>query len=312
MNLIWLEDFLALARTGHFSRAAQDRHSSQPAFSRRIRALEDWLGVALFDRASHPVQLTEAGRWLVDVAQDMLARAARLPIDARQIARADAHTLRLAATHALSSTFVPAWLQDRGHADLGEAPVQLMSDVLTGCETMMREARVQFVICHAHPQSRTVLDDGLFESVQVGSDTLLPVSQACADATPRHALSCSNPGTMVPLLAYASGSGLGRIVDSVQGHRLATLPHRIIFTAHLASVLTSMVLDGRGIAWLPQSLVQNDLDQNRLARAGGAEWDIALAIRLYRDPRSKDSAAQTFWRRISPLDPLAPGRVATE
>jgi DNA-binding transcriptional LysR family regulator len=50
MNLIWLEDFLALAATGNFSRAAEDRHSSQPAFSRRIRALEEWVGVDLFDR----------------------------------------------------------------------------------------------------------------------------------------------------------------------------------------------------------------------------------------------------------------------
>ena len=38
MNLIWLDDFLALAATGNFSRAADERHSSQPAFSRRIRA----------------------------------------------------------------------------------------------------------------------------------------------------------------------------------------------------------------------------------------------------------------------------------
>ena len=63
MNLIWLEDFLALAATGNFSRAAEDRHSSQPAFSRRIRALEEWLGAELFDRSTQPAQLTEVGEW---------------------------------------------------------------------------------------------------------------------------------------------------------------------------------------------------------------------------------------------------------
>ena len=42
MELAWLEDFLALARERNFSRAAEVRHISQPAFSRRVRMLEDW------------------------------------------------------------------------------------------------------------------------------------------------------------------------------------------------------------------------------------------------------------------------------
>ena len=50
MNLSWLEDFLVLSASGNFSRAADERHMTQPAFSRRIRALEEWLGADLFDR----------------------------------------------------------------------------------------------------------------------------------------------------------------------------------------------------------------------------------------------------------------------
>ena len=44
MELKWLEDFASIVETRSFSRSAQLRHVSQPAFSRRIRALEDWLG----------------------------------------------------------------------------------------------------------------------------------------------------------------------------------------------------------------------------------------------------------------------------
>ena len=61
MNLTWLDDFLALASTGNFSRAAEERHMTQPAFSRRIRALEEWLGVVLFDRSSQPAVLRRSG-----------------------------------------------------------------------------------------------------------------------------------------------------------------------------------------------------------------------------------------------------------
>ena len=63
MNLSWVEDFMALAATGNFSRAAEERHMTQPAFSRRIRALEEWLGAELFDRSSQPARLTEVGEW---------------------------------------------------------------------------------------------------------------------------------------------------------------------------------------------------------------------------------------------------------
>ena len=83
MNLIWLEDFLALAATGNFSRAAEERHRSQPAFSRRIRALEEWLGADLFDRSTQPARLTEAGEWFRGVAQELMARVARVPGEAR-------------------------------------------------------------------------------------------------------------------------------------------------------------------------------------------------------------------------------------
>ena len=44
METKWLEDFLSLARTMNFSRSADERFVTQPAFSRRIKALEVWAG----------------------------------------------------------------------------------------------------------------------------------------------------------------------------------------------------------------------------------------------------------------------------
>ena len=111
MNLSWLDDFLTLAETQNFSRAADERHMTQPAFSRRIRALEQWLGVPLFDRSAQPVRLTPAGEWFRDNAHDLLKRVARLPEQAREVAASHEGALRFCATHALSLTFLPAWLR---------------------------------------------------------------------------------------------------------------------------------------------------------------------------------------------------------
>ena len=57
MRLEWLDDILAVAETGSFQAAAERRHVTQPAFSRRLRAIEESLGVQLFDRTRKPARL---------------------------------------------------------------------------------------------------------------------------------------------------------------------------------------------------------------------------------------------------------------
>src|SRR5271156_1881959 len=98
MEASWLEDFLELARAGNFSRAAELRHLTQPAFSRRIRALEDWAGVSLFDRSAQPITLTEAGRRFHPLADTLLHDISHAREEARRAGAAGAATLRFAAT----------------------------------------------------------------------------------------------------------------------------------------------------------------------------------------------------------------------
>jgi DNA-binding transcriptional LysR family regulator len=72
MDTKWLEDFVSLAETRSFSRSAQLRHVTQPAFSRRIQSLEAWAGVHLVDRSTYPTQLTPAGTLFYAQALDIL------------------------------------------------------------------------------------------------------------------------------------------------------------------------------------------------------------------------------------------------
>jgi LysR family transcriptional regulator, hypochlorite-specific transcription factor HypT len=293
-HFTWLEDFLALAATGNFSRAAEDRHSSQPAFSRRIRNLEGWIGAALVDRSTQPARLTEVGEWFKGVAEDLVARAARLPGDAQKVAEASSVTLRIASTHVLSFTFLPRWLRGL-ESKVTIGPVALTSDVLARCEAQMHEGKVHFVLAHAQSKVRGTLDSDLYVSAQIGHDELVPVSKSGASRHPSHQLELSRTKEMVPLLAYSEESGMGRIVRAVLGRKLESIPCQTVFTAHLASVLRSMAIDGRGIAWLPRTLVQDDLDAGRLAIAAKSEWSVELEIRLYRQRDKLGRAAEAFW-----------------
>lgn len=296
MNLSWLEDFQALAASGNFSRAASERAMTQPAFSRRIRALEDWLGVPLFDRSTHPAALTEAGEWFKAEAQAILARVARVPDEARAVAAASSATLRFAATHALSLTFLPAWLRGL-ESRMSIGPIQFVSDMLQQCELLMLQGRTQFLLCHAHERVPGRLDASAFPSKKVGVDVLMPVSAPGRAGKPKHALAASRSAKAapVPLLSYSGESGLGRVIQTLRGDALASAGGEPVFTAHLAAVLKSMALDARGVAWLPQRLIDDELKDGRLVEAAPADWRIALDIRLVRGQATLPKAAEAFW-----------------
>ncbi|MDB5705635.1 MAG: LysR family transcriptional regulator YnfL [Sphingomonas bacterium] len=105
MELRHLRYFTAVADTLHFGRAAQQLGVSQPPLSQQIRALEEELGVRLFERSSRKVQLTEAGRVFLDEARATLAHADHAIDVARRAARGDFGKLTLGFNP--SAPFVP-------------------------------------------------------------------------------------------------------------------------------------------------------------------------------------------------------------
>ncbi len=134
--------------------------------------------------------------------------------------------------------------------------------------------------------------------MRVGSDMLIPVSAPDATGRPRHPLTHATAGSPLPMLSYSAESGLGRILREVRGAALERWPAHSVFTAHLASVLRTMALDGRGMAWLPQTLIRDDLASGRLIEAASKEWTIEMEIRLYRDRSPLGKAAEEFWSAV--------------
>ena len=106
----WLEDFVSLAETRSFSRSAQLRHVTQPAFSRRIQALEAWAGTDLVDRSSYPTRLTPAGKTLYDQALEMLQALQNTRAMLRGHTSAGKDMIEFAVPHTLAFTFFPAWV----------------------------------------------------------------------------------------------------------------------------------------------------------------------------------------------------------
>lgn len=85
MELYQLRSFAAVAELGHLTRASERLHVSQPAVSAQIKALEDELGVTLFERVSSGMVLTAAGRKLLPAAEKVLEAAQSLRMRAKAI-----------------------------------------------------------------------------------------------------------------------------------------------------------------------------------------------------------------------------------
>jgi DNA-binding transcriptional LysR family regulator len=301
MEFAWLEDFLTLAECGSFSRAAELRHVSQPAFSRRVRMLEEWLGASLFDRDTHRVDLTAAGREFRPIAQDLTRRLAAGRERAREAAQVSASALRFVCTNVLSLTFFPVWLETLEKPVAGRAgpqsSVSLVTDNMADCERLMAQGQAQFMLCHHHPAAATALDSGYFRHLDVGEDLLVPVSApAPGDAArPAHALPGA-PDAPVPHLAFSAASGMGRIVGAARALDAPPAWLTSVFTAHLAMVLMTQARAGRGCAWLPLSLVGRDLEAGDLVRCSpSTAYDVPMSIRLYRPRARQSEAAEAFW-----------------
>jgi DNA-binding transcriptional LysR family regulator len=97
ISLRQLRFFVALARIGHFGRAADSVAISQPALSAAIRHIEDHLGLKLFDRTTHRVALTVAGETLLPHALRLLTTAENAFSDMREVSSLAASTVRIGA-----------------------------------------------------------------------------------------------------------------------------------------------------------------------------------------------------------------------
>lgn len=95
MTLVQLRHLISLAESGSFSKSAQAMYITQPALSRSIRALEDELGIPLFDRVGRRSEVTSFGREVVERARHLVFEAGDLRDSGRQMREGQGGALRI-------------------------------------------------------------------------------------------------------------------------------------------------------------------------------------------------------------------------
>ncbi len=294
MDLKLLDDLIALDETGGFAKAARRRQVTQPAFSKRIRMLEDWIGVSLVDRHSHPVALTDAGRLFLERAVTISASLTEARNDVLDLVGNEPDKVAFAAATTLSQAFFPKWITKLREQQPGlRVRMQQFGKFVEHFEAL-HNRDVDYFLSYAHPEESLGVDVTGLVWKKVGTSALYPVCATDEAGRPRFPIA-EGQTEPVPYISRTEGSFLGQILKRAQAEWSIRLDE--IFEVTSTINLRSIVKEGHGIGWLTPESIERELQSGELARAGEG-WEIPLEIRLYRlDSRLKPSAEE-LWELI--------------
>lgn len=293
VELKWLEDYLALAKHGSFSKAAEARFVTQPAFSRRIRSLENWLGVSLVDRAQYPTSLTEAGKAFLEQAESIKSQIYASRHQLTCLVNENAEIVVM-SQHSLAVSFVPDWLEQIEPL-MGDSLIRVNTDNLHDSLESFLAGTGDFLLCFSAPDIMKQLDRDDIECLQVATDRIVPVTAVQPDGQSVFNVSQDR----LRLVSYPKESFLGRLIAPVclLDQQSGVVLHKVCENA-LAEGLKALVVKGYGIAWLPQSLVRKELNEGSMAILPAPLQSIDLNINIYRRKGKFTAISDRFWRYL--------------
>ena len=301
MDLFWFRDLAILAETGNFSQAAKLANITQPALSRRVKAIEDWVGTVLVDRSSRPVRLTLAGQQMLEAGWQALSRIeSERDLVCATLSNPDKYVVIFSTQHSIGWRFYPSWLQALEKA-FGPIMSRLRADDLPNCIEDLRNGEADFVIAFESDFSLSIPASSNFESLSIGTDALIPVCKTASDGSPMFDLD-EDHGLPIPYLRFGETAPIGQHVDRLLRARNHHDRLKVVYENSMSGALRIRARDGTGVAWLPRSLIKPDLDAGLLTLAGKAEWSVRLDIRLHRLKTKVNPLPNKIWEFLSLQD----------
>lgn len=290
MDILLFRDLDRLRQTGNFSQAAALANLSQPAFSRRIKSLETWVGALLVDRSRQPVRLTEAGMQMLEAGLQALTRIEQERSQILEVqSLPDKYVVTFGAQHSIGWRFYPAWLQALEDA-YGPILSRLRADDLPNCMRDLRDGDVDFVIAYASPDA---IQRGPVDSIVIGEDRLVPVSKPGDDGRPL--FDFGNRDVKMPFLRFGNSAPIGALLEPLFARHRISGALRTVYENSMAGALRIRARAGDGVAWLPKSLVQPDLESGILVTTGDPDWVVDLSVRLYRNKARTNRVTRSIW-----------------
>lgn len=281
LDLMEVADFLALAETRSFSRAALLRHVTQPAFSRRIQSLEARLRIKLVDRSQSPLALTPAGLHFLQYAKKLSDIADNAQTDMQQMATHLPDALHIETGRSLANNFFPLWYRNIKRKVKG-ASFRLSHARSQQTLDHLRAGTTDFTIQTMAPALPRNEDYAGIDRKVIGQDRLVFVKAASAvkDTT--------------SLLIHRPDSYMNACFEKmVPIAKRAKM--KLVFEGPASEFIRGMVLAGFGSAIIPESLIADELKDGYLLEAIPGLKPMPIDILLLRAKARQNARAEAVW-----------------
>jgi LysR family transcriptional regulator, hypochlorite-specific transcription factor HypT len=233
MHLKLLEDYIALASAKNFSAAARLRNVTHPAFGRRVKALEQWVGAELVHRASDTqvFGLTPAGETFLITAKRIIDELRHAQ---QQAVRASSGVVRICTGRTLARTMVTDWvaLQHQKLKENDALSFQIKTISLHEGALLLEADQCHFMIAYQHKTIDLHLDSRRYAYKLLGNDKLVPVAANRESAN------------KLNLLQFSKGLALRKILDDGLGGEQT----RVVAECDSPDTIHALTLKGLGIA----------------------------------------------------------------
>jgi DNA-binding transcriptional LysR family regulator len=294
MRLEWLEDLLAVAETGSFQEAADRRRLTQSAFSRRIKQIEEHVGVELFDRTRKPVQLRATTAEQRDQMARLVSDMRQLVRDLQRGERLATNKITIASQHAITTALTPKILHGI-HARHSDIHVRLRSANLDECFSLLLSKQADIAIVYRLPGEDHPIGSDFVETAMLETDILIPVYAAAGVLALEERIAAGD----LAYIAYPEEVFLGQVLERLILPRIRSA-RRVTAKAETALTLAAleMAAVGVAVAWVPGSLARPRIADGSLADLSDVLPSSPLevtAVRLFGDA---GAVANSVWAEV--------------
>ncbi|MFN7003461.1 MAG: LysR family transcriptional regulator [Roseinatronobacter sp.] len=293
MRLEWIEDILAVAEHGSFQAACEKRNVSQPAFSRRIRQIEQALGVHLFDRGTRPARLAPHVLDQLDRMRELSAGMRDLTVALRDAEGRRRRRIVIASQHAIAATSTPEIIGRFADMDID---TRLRSANRDECLAQIMTRRADIAFIHDVAGAQEIPGSDFLDIMQIGTEALIPVYAA----DKLEVLNDSYKRGELPVIAYPADVFLGQVQRRMIFPRLTRVGR---VRPRLETALTLAALEfartGFALAWIPEPLARDDIEAKRLVDLSATLPSISMTLIAARLSDTVSPIVRDVWERIN-------------
>ncbi|OQQ03458.1 LysR family transcriptional regulator [Vibrio campbellii] len=298
MDLKWIDDFLALSQHGSFAKAANACNITQPAFGRRIKNLEEWIGVPLVNRNTYPTTFTQAGFRFIKYAHELKKQIEYVRIETAKMNRQDETFIKVHAPHALSEYLVNRII-NTNPITFEDARIFVQPNNLHDSVQEFIKNEDDFLLGLSFKHTPLYVPNPDVESVTIGSEYLIPVTAMNNQGIP---LFKDGVDQVVPLLNYPSDAFFAQVMRKHDALTYCQCQFKIVYENSITHSLKSMALSGYGVAWLPAGFVLNELIEKKLTLFTTNSPAIPAKIKLFKFSNNEMSPiTDQLWRSFNEL-----------